>query len=323
MRRLLVLVALVFSLPAQAVTIDWVAVGNPNNLADTPSTNCVAAANCGSVDHAYSISKYEVTNAQYAEFLNAKASSDPLGLYNESMNSDASNGGITQSGVSGSFTYAVKLGFENKPVTYVSFYDALRFSNWLHNGKGNAPTETGAYTLLGGTATPSNGLTVTRNTGPGPGAITFLTSENEWYKAAYYSPGGVYFNYPAGDDATITCALPGATANTANCNYVVVAVTEVGAYTGSASPSGTFDQGGNVWEWDEEIISGSYRGLRGGGWGGNASYLAASYSDYNAPAGEGGSVGFRVASLVPEPGPGLLGMTAVLSLAASRRRRAN
>ena len=171
MRRPLVLVALVFSLPAQAVTIDWVAVGNPNNLADTPSTNCWAT-NCGSVDHAYYISKYEVTNAQYAEFLNAKASSDPLGLYNECMNSDASNGGITQSGVSGSFTYAVKLGFENKPVTYVSFYDALRFSNWLHNGKGNAPTETGAYTLLGGTATPSNGLTVTRNTGPGPGAIT-------------------------------------------------------------------------------------------------------------------------------------------------------
>ena len=46
--------------------------------------------------YAYYISKYEVTNAQYAEFLNAKAASDPLGLYNASMGSDATFGGITR-----------------------------------------------------------------------------------------------------------------------------------------------------------------------------------------------------------------------------------
>ena len=93
-----------------------------------------------------------MTNAQYAEFLNAKAATDPLGLYNTSMGSDATFGGITRSGVSGSYTYTAKLGFENKPVIYVSFYDALRFSNWLNNGQGSGDTETGAYTLLGGTA---------------------------------------------------------------------------------------------------------------------------------------------------------------------------
>lgn len=42
--------------------------------------------------------------------------------------------------------------------------------------------------------------------------------------------------------------------------------THVGAYTGSASPYGTFDQGGNVYEWNEQIV-GSSRGRRGGGWG--------------------------------------------------------
>jgi formylglycine-generating enzyme required for sulfatase activity len=182
MRRLLVLVALVFFLPAQAVTIDWMYIGDSNNPADT-ATNCLnSAANCGSVDHAYSISKYETTNAQYGEFLNAKAASDPLGLYNTDMGSNASFGGITRSGVSGSYTYAAKVGFENKPVIWVSFYDALRFANWLNNGQWSADTETGASTLLGGTATPSNGPTVTRN----PGAITFLTSENRtaaWCRA--------------------------------------------------------------------------------------------------------------------------------------------
>jgi formylglycine-generating enzyme required for sulfatase activity len=322
MRWLLVLVALCFSLPAQAVTIDWVPVGNANNLPDT-ATNCWAA-NCGSVDHAYSISKYEVTNAQYAEFLNAKAASDPLGLYNESMGSDATSGGITRSGVSGSYTYTVKSrSFTNKPVVYVSFYDALRFSNWLNNGQEFADTETGAYTLLGGTAIPSNGTTVARNGGDG----IYLPSENEWYKAAYYSPGGVYFDYPTGTDSETGWGPPeNDTGNSANYDYAVNALTNVGAYGLSGSPYGTFDQGGNAYEWNEEIVnfvSGSYRGIRGGSWNDLVVGLAASFPNAEAPANEGYSVGFRVASLVPEPGPGLLGMTAVLGLAASRRRRAN
>jgi formylglycine-generating enzyme required for sulfatase activity len=317
MRRLLVLVALLFSLPAQAVTIDWVAVGNPNNLADTPSTNCVAAANCGSVDHAYYISKYEVTNAQYAEFLNAKAASDPLGLYNPLMDSDATFGGITRSGVSGSYTYTAKAGFENQPVSWVSFYDALRFSNWLNNGQGSGDTETGAYTITAGGIAANS---ITRN----PGAITFLPSENEWYKAVYYSAGGVYFENPTGTDSVIGCVAPGSdTGNSANCGFAVGALTNVGAYGLSDSPYGTYDQGGNVIEWNEEIVSGSYRVIRGGSWGSNASSLAASDPKFGSPSGDGSGLGFRVASLVPEPGPGLLGMTAVLSLAASRRRRAN
>src|SRR5690606_9971894 len=241
-----------FAAPASAVTIDWVLVGDPGNAADTPGTNCYAA-NCGAVADPYLISKYAVTNAQYAEFLNAKAASDPLALYNTNMSSNA-QGGITRSGSPGSYTYAVKPGFENKPVTFVSFYDSLRFTNWLNNGQGSADTETGAYTLLGGTATPSNGFTVTRN----PGAIVFLPSENEWYKAAD-SDGlsATYFDYPAGMNAATVCSEPTGTANRANCAGAAGGVTDVGAYTGSASPYGTFDQGGNVWEWNEQILIGA------------------------------------------------------------------
>jgi formylglycine-generating enzyme required for sulfatase activity len=311
MRQLLVFVALFFSLPAQAASIDWVPIANPNNTADT-LTNC-QAANCGSVDHAYYISKYEVTNAQYADLLNAKAAADPLSLYNTAMGSDATFGGITRSGVSGSYTYTAKLGFENKPVVYVSFYDALRFSNWLNNGEGSGDTETGAYTLLGGTATPSNGPTVTRN----GGANTFLTSENEWYKAAYYSPGGVYFDYPMGTDSVTGCVAPGSdTGNSANCNLAVYALTDAGAYGLSASPYGTFDQGGNVWEWNEQIVSPSHRGVRGGSYFGVAVYLAASDPDINVLTNEYADSGFRVASLVPEPGTSLLAMTSFACLAA-------
>src|SRR6185295_16310335 len=101
------------------------------------------------------------------------------GLYNTSMGSGSEFGGITRSGSSGSYTYSAIAGRENMPVNFVSCFDAIRFANWMNNGQGSGDTESGAYTLLGGTATPSNGFTVTRNAG----ATTFLTTEDEWYKA--------------------------------------------------------------------------------------------------------------------------------------------
>jgi len=300
---------------AWAVSIDWVTVGDPGNACDVQSQGCF-----GSVAQAYRISKTEVTNAQYAEFLNAKAVSDPLGLYNPNMGFGLVRD-ITRSGTAGSFSYSVIAGRENQPVRYVSFYDSLRFSNWLNNGQGSGDTETGAYTLLGGTATPSNGSSVTRNAG----ANIFLTSENEWYKAAYYDAlSASYFDFPAGTDATIGCAAPGAAANTANCGNVVGDLTDVGSYAGSASPNGTFDQGGNVWEWNEALINGSNRGLRGGSFDDRAgpNSLAASFRDDFVPAFESGFVGIRVASPIPEPGTGVLLMTGLLGLSGWRRRHA-
>jgi formylglycine-generating enzyme required for sulfatase activity len=305
-------VLLSFGSAAQAVTIDWTPVGNPGNACDTQSQGCF-----GAVGHDYQIGTYEVTNAQYAEFLNAKAASDPLGLYNTAMGGGF--GGITQSGVSGSFTYSAISGRANLPVSFVSFYDALRFANWLNNGQGSGATETGAYTLLGGTATPSNGTTVTRN----PGATIVLTSEDEWYKAAYYSALGTsYFDYPAGSDTQTTCATPTATANRANCNSVFGDLTIAGSYTGSASPYGTFDQGGNVWEWNEAIASGSLRGVRGGSFLGPAGGLAASAGNFNGPTFEVNNIGFRVGMMVPEPGTGLLVMLGMLGLAFRHRPHA-
>jgi hypothetical protein len=63
--------------------------------------------------------------------------------------------GITQAGMSGYHTYSAADG--NKPVAFVSWYNALRFVNWLHNGqpsgaRGPATTEDGAYTFSGPSA---------------------------------------------------------------------------------------------------------------------------------------------------------------------------
>jgi formylglycine-generating enzyme required for sulfatase activity len=320
MRHILVLVAWLAALPAGAVTMDWVYVGDPGNAPDTP-TNCnegLEVGGCGSVPYGYYISKYEVTNAQYAEFLNATAAFDSSGVYHPDMGADATFGGITQSGTQGSYSYAVKAGFENKPVVYVSFWDALRFANWLNNGQGSGDTETGAYTI---TVDAISNMTITRN----PSAITFIPNEHEWYKAAYYDAiQGVYFDYPTANNAAPTCVLPASdTGNSANCwpaTSLSGALTDVGAYAESESPSGTFDQGGNVWEWYEQILH--QAGYRGGSWGAGVLELAASTSSAMAPHFEDNRFGFRVASAVPEPGTGLLLLTGIVGLAVGRKRRA-
>jgi hypothetical protein len=249
--------------PASSVIIDWVEIGGPGNLCDPQSQGCF-----GAVADVYFISRTEVTNEQYAEFLNAVAATDPKALFNNLMLS--APGGITRSGTSGSFTYLPIEDREDKPVNWVSFHDSLRFVNWLENGQPVGPqdidtTEDGAYTI---TVMGEIDNSITRN----PGASIFLTSEDEWYKAAYYDPlSANYFASTASSDDWTICAVPGATPNTANCDQVVGDVgdvTDVRSYTASASPNGTFDQGGNVSEWNEAILPTfpSTRGHRGGGY---------------------------------------------------------
>ncbi len=324
MKNLLMLTCFVFTLgnatAAQAVIIspsvamDFAHIGNAGNAGDVQSQGTF-----GAVAYNYAISKTEVTNAQYVEFLNGVAATDTYGLYNTGM-SNQSQAGITRSGSPDSYTYAVKADavgagpggadytYGNKPVVYVSWYDSVRFTNWLHNGQGTGDTETGAYTLLGGTATPSNGLSITRNSG----AQYWLPSEDEWYKAAYYDAStGSYFDFATGTDTDPNNNLPSAdTGNSANhydggyTHNSSYPLTDVGAYGLSESPYGTFDQNGNAWEWNEALVSSSRRGLRGGRWN-SALYLAASTRYRGFPTSEGDLVGFRVAT-VPEPSSLLL-----------------
>jgi formylglycine-generating enzyme required for sulfatase activity len=66
--------------------------------------------------------------------------------------------------------------------------------------------------------------------------------------------------------------------------------------SGSASFYGAFDMVGNVFEWNEAVISGSFRGLRGGSWDGSEFFLRSSFRNNFNPDNEFFDIGFRVAS---------------------------
>jgi sulfatase modifying factor 1 len=329
---------LLLATPAWAVEMDWVFVGNPSNPPKLPpgcwsSRTPDSSAKCGVVTYDYWIGTYEVTNTQYAAFLNAKAASDPYELYNPEMESNPRGGGIVREGSDGSYSYSVKAGFEDRPATWVSFFDAVRFVNWLDNGQAAGDTETGAYTLLGGTAIPSNWQTIVRE----PTAIAFLPNEAEWWKAAYFDPvSETYFDYPTRSNTPPTCSAPTSAPNSANCGLVVGDTTDVGSYPNSASPYGTFDQAGNVWEWTEETYeffppgSEGLRLLVSGGARTPADELEWSWWFLEVPSEDFWTYGFRVGTydpeilalrVIPEPGTSLLLMAGLAALAARSSRR--
>lgn len=295
---------IVFGTPV-GVVIETVPVGNPGNPADSQRDGPF-----GSVSYPYSIGKYEVTAGQYTALLNAVAATDTYGLYSPQMWTHAEGCKIERTGAPGSYAYSVASDWANRPVNFVSFGDALRFANWLHNGQPRGAqnlttTEDGSYSL-DGRSTDDQLEDVVRE----PDATWVVPSEDEWYKAAYHANDGVtgsYFNYPMGVDFGISNDLtdpdPGAHATYYRIpnDFTIGAPyyrTEVGAHENSASPYGTFDQGGNVVEWNESIPLFNGRGLRGGAYLFGSDLLAAWTRPFEYHSSdEFSDIGFRVGHL--------------------------
>ena len=303
--------------------MSYVTVENPGNAAD-PATGSLY----GSVSYTYNIGECDVTDTQYCTFLNAvdPTGGNTLGLYDSSA-TDAEYGVTLNSAASNGSKYSVISGYANMPVVDVTFWDTLRFANYLDDGN----TETGAYTLLGGAPTPSNASTVTRNLG----ATVWLPSENEWYKAAYYNPVNATYSTYATQSNTVLGNVISSGPNEANYytlngysvtqsssydlsqNYLTAAET----FSGSVSYCGTYDQSGDAWNWTD-TSTGSSLVLRGGSWWNYSNAMTSSVSINDDSSFENNSVGFRVASeAVPEPSTWAMMTVGVASLLAFRRRR--
>jgi formylglycine-generating enzyme required for sulfatase activity len=252
-----------------------VPIGNAGNTSD--------GSGYGAVAYEYRIGKFEVTNEEFCEFLNGAAKTDSYESYDGRMAEQY--GGIYRSGEQGTFIYTVKDGMGKKPVNFVGWLTCLRYANWLSNGKGAGATETGTYTISGGTATlPTHAALAAGKT-----VKWALPTENEWYKAAYYDaakPGGAgYWTY----------AVKGGSAP--ECNINSDTPTDAGQFKTAVSPNGTFDQNGNVWEYNENM-SGDKVGLRVGSFFMNDrdEYLL-SYTRYDVYGAKWPNYGFRVVAL--------------------------
>jgi formylglycine-generating enzyme required for sulfatase activity len=336
------LACLPFGSIASAEAIQWVTVGDPNNAADT--------TNRGAVSDSFQIMKYEFTNQQYTNFLNSVDAGgiNPNSVYNVDMGNDIRGGISFTSGAASGSKYAVKSNMGDKPVNYVSWFDAARVANWYQNGATSlSNTEDGAYTLVGGQTT---GTAPARNNG----ATFYIPTEDQWYKAAYYKGGSTsagYWDYATRSDTAPTAVTADTTgigsastgtigSGTGNfANYLGDAnwnglerngnVTTVGT-NGVSSAYGAFDMNGNITEWNDltGLVAGSDRGVRGGYWGSFSEFsLRSSFNQEIAASDESDVYGFRLASPVAVPEPSTYAM-ALAGLACGgysvfrRRKRA-
>ena len=214
---------------------------------------------------AFYMDKYEVTNAEYAEFLNAKgkhadAGQTWLDVGHQSARVEYVNR-----------VYRAKAGYENHPVTYVSWYGAMAYAAW----KGKR-----------------------------------LPTEAEWEKAARGNLASLTYPWGNGIDATKANYYPHHAGDTTAVgkygangyglydmagNVREWCLDEYNAGFYAVSPSQNPLSGANSIKWLLDNYTGVKisRVLRGGAWNNLASDVRCARRDRNMPTGTTYLFGFR------------------------------
>lgn len=241
----------------------FVTIGDAGNAAD-PSTGY------GAVGYTYQISATEVT---IAEFWASGAGNGNEAYWND-----------------GTRTVG-----PNAPATYVTLNEARKYCNWLTSGD----VYSGAYFYSGGFFQFADRASAIATYG----TVYALPTENEWYKAAYYTgnSGDPWSLYANGTDSV---PIRGTTDGWNYYNYGYA--TGYPNYTwtvgyGGKEQNGTYDMMGNVDEWMENVEG----VFRGGSYDVDWSRLVSSYRAAVVPTYEMRSIGFRVVA-IPEPASALM-----------------
>ena len=310
-----------FGSGANTFTMDFVTIGNPGNGPDTfPDQQ-----QRGRVDYIYNLAKYEVSRNMINKFNASFPLQSPSPITIADMSYFNANG-------------------PNRPATGISWNEAAKFVNWLNSSKGYQEP----YKFVGSNIIEwQSGLYSGNNRYRHKDAYYFLPNSDEWYKGAYGSPSGLWYDFATGMDIDDfngkggpTPVLSGTASGTAvygsldlNANPILVPTGPADiSEAGGLSPFGTMAQGGNVFEWVEIWKEGYNQGNNnqialGGSWevttqdGYAAPELTSAYNGLvKGRSQEDLYLGFRVAS-VPEPSSFSLLVLGGVVVALGRRKR--
>lgn len=274
-----------FGTGANQFTIDFVSIsGDASSANGTDIGDSLPSGVKRFTDPAnnYRMSKFEITNDQWNKFKNeyGVVTGNPLSAYDQ---------------------YLYWSG-NNIPASNVSWLEAAQFVNWLNINKGYSP----AYKFTGtkGTADYSfrpwysyeagyDSSNCLRN----KNAFYFLPTENEWVKAAYWN-GTKLQNVATVSGAGLVAGV--------DVNYKKAVGHPWTVGSGTEELNGTFDMMGNVWELmegpynDGDYSSHFMRIRRGGSYYDSIGLILSSRYFYDDST-QAIAVGFRVASVIPEP----------------------
>jgi len=273
-----------FGLEANAFSIDFVTIGNPNNPADTTGTPIPA----GSVSYTYNLSKYEISR----EMIDKANAGGGLGITLADLSTMGGNGTL-------------------RPASGLSWYEAAKFVNYLNVSSGSNAAykfdSNGNFQLWSVNDLGYDSNNLYRNSL----ATFWLPSTDEWYKGAYSSLSGAWSNSLSGRYGLGISSGP-------------VDTTDAGGQTawGTIGQGGNVWEWLETASDGSNNSTTELRDQRGGSWFSQANAVNSSVRVEQNPFVENEyNTGFRVAS-VPEPSSLSLLALGGLALAFIKRRRA-
>lgn len=298
--------------PVPDYDFHWANIGDVDNPAIHRDNTTWYAIGRGSVGYRYRISKYEVTTAQWMEFVNTfSTQSDGMGSFARPTFWGAAQDD-TYHGPGTRYVLRNDPNAGRMPVFGLTWHEAAYFVNWLQNGKSSSPDAIadGVYD------------TSTFNTHPGgafddqrthhPDARFWIPTWDEWLKAAHYNPATESWNeWPSTQNMPLESGPPGVGDTSAGidsnecgpefsfCPFDI----PLGAYD-TVSSYGMFDASGGTTEWTEEVYRDEWRigeGVYAGGFTDPTNIDSVYWFDTRPPDAPG-FMGLRIAGLVPAPG---------------------
>ncbi len=239
----------------------WALIGDPGNRHTTfeeTSRPGFDGAEYGAVDYLYRIAVFELTVAEYFEFVEHY-----LPIYEKRTGMSTGFTNFTGHSISTSNGHAqFRNGVSPDQPTDMSWEYAARYINWIHHGKVDEEWayETGVYdTSL---FTPNPDGTFNHPLTHAPDARYWIPTADEWVKAAHWDPDldngdGGYWQYPTSSNIEpIPSLLPedGGERNAGPLGDQSWPM-GIGSFRKIQSPWGLFDTAGGMEEYTEELCT--------------------------------------------------------------------